>query len=819
MEKRDLVSRINAIQNTNSKGLILAKKREEDIKNFNSTEGDTDIETLYGRYKTSHDADNIQKSRALVASKNGVMAIHQKDSLELQREAAGLVNARQDLITKISEQISFEKGMQIVLEHIKNKTGKEISTLKEISETYPDITSEEIAWISTIGRVPTVYDLSFLGGVPTIMDIDIEGIEFGFDGYNHYDMQRVTQKDAYRNSGFTGVNEKSKHYKFTSNFAKAFEALSLLHISDSYVFRQIYTKNKFHAFSRGDGILKRAILEANYQEFGIDLVKLKELPLTQLCGIDTKKLDKKIHNIIKNKVVHNLSLNENYSAIELVTLIGILSKIPDFILDKKPFMGYILPFGKGVKILDATGKELEHVSYHPLVSQLAQESLHYETKDISKSNHLTKLVFDFYTNEIASRFEHKHDKELPIEILVERFKKEYNITIEPKSIKKLNSEKMSPMLIAFGGLQGDEDFFEYSLKLGNLELKLLLDSFDLLPKKIMPKIKKIVREFSNAQSPKLLLGGIESLGNYNSYTQTITLLSTEDKTLLMFNEIELHLYKHTLMHEIGHSVLDSLTKKQRAEWKKISRADKSDTDAFMIDIELMKKIYRTDYEKLKEMDDIGDINDPMSASVLIQEDFAEHFAIYVNHGDEFRNSTNKKINAKYNFIKKIFQARAKKGEKIEYCQKPIFSLDEMSKYKAKSLKDINVEEALLLQRKKEQKREEEAYQSRTWLTQSFEQMTMSKQERKERKMQNYGNNKEHRVILQTIEEYLPQDINLKKINPDDFQDLIETSQESAIKYLIRKYSFIEEHEAEEIITQIKGQIQYLREKEKKKPEL
>jgi hypothetical protein len=105
----------------------------------------------YGVYATRYSAelDEDTKKVALVLARHEIMLRHGEDSLEAIRKAMGLAKYREELIEAIAENISFEEGLERVIEdtnaHGKEKMKllgiKEANNLTDIGKIYPDLSS------------------------------------------------------------------------------------------------------------------------------------------------------------------------------------------------------------------------------------------------------------------------------------------------------------------------------------------------------------------------------------------------------------------------------------------------------------------------------------------------------------------------------------------------------------------------------------------------------------------------------------------------------------------------------------------------------
>ncbi|MBW3018746.1 hypothetical protein KY329_00995 [Candidatus Woesearchaeota archaeon] len=771
---------------------LLARK-DEITRAFHSQEEDVTLSEMQGKYSQKKET-SAAGSLSLIRSRHAIIA-KQKDSLEQIREELGLAGKREELIKTIAENISFEKGLEKVLvylngpgKHYLKEKGLDMArTIEDVGRVMPEISSSEIAWLSTIQKMPRVYFCEEYG-VPTILDFNIDGIEFGFDGLNSFDMQRENSRDAFSAAGITGVTEQAAFCKFNSAFNKAFKSLMLLSISDQLIYQKIFDEYRHNALIRGDGKLKRAIAEQDRAVEG----RIADAMTSEEIGA----LEAKVKTTLSNKKIYDLARDELYSEEDIVILSGLLERVPQTILGEEAFSGYILPYGKGIKILSQEGVEIEYVPYEHYLQLVAQENIYFSTNDISRNNEMVSWVFEHYAEDIEVKL--NTHRELPMDDLRQQFRERYGIIIPQRSVKSLRLED-NPMQIAFAKTAVTGKMFNYTLKIGKFELEALLKTLDKIPRSLVPEIRQIKREFMSDDAEQLVLGGMATLGTYDRFSKTITLYSPEDEPFSKFNIMEMQIHYDTYAHELGHGVWTEMTEKQRKNWMVISKAADAKTDPknFIYDINVMRQIYTGEDarsgEKVSMLSDIG----------LMEEDFAEHFAAYLNHSREFRSRP--ELQKKYDYFKELF---AEHGGG-EYDDIPLVTLEARDKHKSGIIEKKSLEEAVTLQNKKDHDRERVSREHREEIVPSLE---VIRGEVEDQEIVDYiyeREDPEHTYILREIKSFVPYDRDIRAAHPGIVIDLLEESPEKAAIYLQRVYK-IDDEEALEFTIELRERLRTFR---------
>lgn len=772
---------------------------EELRKKFFGREQSGTYSDYFGKYPSELPEESEATETALVKSRAEIVAMHRVDSLEQLRRRAGMDKYRNELVKAIADNISFDDGLEKVLQYInanaqdrlKELGIKTAKTLQDIAKVMPEISSAEIAWISTINGVPNIY-LIRGNGVPTILDFNVDGIEFGFDGLNSFELQRDFSYDPYEAAGFTGATRGAMFHKFTPQFAKAFRTLAFLALSDSMIYTKLYNEHRSNALIIGDGKLKRKLIEKNAQGYGMSLgqiaySKLEDLPIGRE---EFAKLEDRIKDLLSRKQLYDLGRDLMCSPMNLVTIAGLLEKVPKTLLSDEKFVGYILPFGKGIKFLDQAGNEVEYVPYEPFLQIDAQQNLHHIASDISRGNQLLSWIFDSYAEDVEARFA-KH-RELPLDRLREEFRIRYGTIVPTRAVKSISQVAS---FLDVGTLKGGDTSFNYSLKVGLLEGRVLLELLDKLPKGLVPEIRTIRREYVNTDSIEMLIGRVFKFGQYFSADKKIVLYSPEDRTFKDFSAVEKQTYYDTHVHELGHGIWKNLTEERRNRWKAISRADATTLDeevkrAFVHDIEQLRNIYGGSFLVIPEELQEKEQEIPESRKqVWVEEDFCEHFAAYINHGFEFRKlaAKSRDLQEKYQFLRKLFEDKAREDESIEYESMPLMTLSDIAKYRGHLMQRRSLEEALKEQQRRLQRREEGSREIRESVIPSYEVITGTAGDM-ELQRHIYGQRDPvNTYILRELSNYLPPTIDVREVDHIRLKTLLRTNVRKATAYLTKEF--------------------------------
>ena len=816
------------VRKTDIEGLVRWKPEPTDIarvdevrQGFIGLEEDLTYSEVHGKYPTEIKVDDDDSVMALVRSRAEIVARHDVDSLEGLRRESGLDIHREELIEGIRKDISFDEGLKKLLVYI-NKYGTDrlgelgmsrARTLRDVAKVMPEISSAEIAWLSTLRSVPDVY-LQQNRGVPTILDFNVEGIEFGFDGLDNFELERIASFDAYAAAGFTGVAEGVTFKPYEAKFAKAFKALALLTLSDSLVYTKLYDQQSANSLVKGEGNLKRKLIENNIEHYSFTAEELEKHKLRDLdlSSDEHSELEDRIRDTLANKQLFDLGRDAMCSTSDLVTTVGLLERVPEVLVGGDKFAGYVLPFGKGLKFLDQDGNEVEYVAYDPYLRLEAQQHIRHASVDISRNNQLVHWFFDAYAQDIEARI--SGDETLPIDRLRERFRVNYGTVVPTRAVKSITA---IGNFMEVGNLKTSGLGIGYTLKIGTDELQVLLDVLDKLPRDLVPEITAVHRRRTMSDSLAMFIGGFEKLGSYSRDNRDIKLYSAEDKSYRQFSAVERQELEDTLLHETGHGIWPTLSESQRASWRRVSKADSRTLDdeikgAFVYDIEQTREIYTSGGYREEDLpDEFRDKKpvDYLTVRVWMEEDFAEHFSAYVNHGVEFREraSKNRYLKRKYDFFKRLFGERAVDGETKEYDSKPGVTLEHIQGYKGHLMKKRSLDQALILQNKEMVSREQTSIGGREEVAPSYEAIGMTDEERETNEHIFGQRDPIDTYILNEVSNHLPDPVDVRQLDHSRLRKLLDRSVDEATRHLTRAFPDLDRDDTFEFLGNVKEGIE------------
>ena len=816
--KREIISRskLTSLIGWKPKELTIYE-RDKIVVNELLQEEDGTYSKFHAKYADTNPKIDLDRQIVLVKGRSDIILMHQ-DSLEAIRKQKGLDKYREELLQEIYDNISYEEGVDKLLNFLNTKGRSLLSenriktaeSIEDIAKVAPDISAAEIAWFSTLREIPNIY-FNKSRNTPTILDFNIEGIEFGFDGLDAEELQRENSFDPYIGAGFTEIAEGAELYLYRQPFKKAFSSLGMLILSDAYVYQSVYSSNRINSLIKGDGKLKKAIILENPTKFGLSINELEGKRIKELNM--NKETILKIEQIISNnlacKNILDLGRDSLCSPIELVAITGMLDKVPEIFLTNNQFNGYFLPFGKGLKILGADGKEIEYVPFSEYLQLESQESLHYLSSETSRKSALFSMVFNEYARGIEAKF---LDERLPIDRLRKIFISKYGINISARSEKILTTEE-NPIIHSFGRTSGlDNERFSYTLKMGATDLEAILGVIENIPKKLVPEIKSIKKEYANVDGPEMFIGGVQKAGQYIPRTKEIISFVPKDLPEEDLLPIEEQNYKDTIAHELAHGIWESLEQTKKSKWRRISNAD-WETEAneeykksFVYNIEVQREAYKN----TNKDDDEEFIIDNHA---LKEEDFCEHFSAYINHAVEFRELSNesKRLKGKYKFFRELFETNAENNENIEFNSNPFVSLKTLYSHKRHLIKERSLKEALMLADEYHNNREKMSIKIREEVIPSIEAQNLTKEEI-EAHNHIYGQkNPEHLYLLQEVSSFVEDEGRIVNIDPAKLLYLVENNHQSAVKYLNTTYRKVDGKLFEEFIDDLSNSIRDFRE--------
>lgn len=645
--------------------------------------------------------DVREKATSLVIHRESVRLANFEDAIEEARIKLGLDIERESLFNDLLKRISFEKGFEMFNRAYKSISGHTLASIEELAEKFPQLTAAEIALLPLLERVPSTYfivgnDLTFGNEseewwssikksiAPTIIGASPQGLLFSTSEFDFSQDERSLEIDAFAYAGITGKRENIEHVPFRKDVRKAVDDLIPLVFTNNRLHDRVWNETRGGSLIIGFG---RVDEEAYLRSFG----KLPERDAKTHSFRNTinnlppdhKKTFEEAKTSLEEKLLSatiiDLGRDTLLFGYEIFSLIGILDKIPQSFLEDTPFNGYIQPYGPGVKIIDSSGKLLEYVPYRNFFLRQSITGLFWETMDVGKANKTFKDIFRQLQSQ-AETIVMASDQVLELEKIAIDIRLRYGIDLN--ILPRHSLRELRAWLESIGvGFAKDGLVETTNSKMTLDEAKIIEAALKLVPKELLSKVKGIKKIVGD--SPLLsYMEGLERRGEYVARTEEIILYST-GIIPSEIRELDTAQKIFTILHEIGESLWTTLTDEQKEKFKNISWYG-TEVD--------QKENFLTFYSRFHDERD----------------NFCEHFASYILHGDEFRDRAKESdpLKQKYDFIRELFQIRT--GKIIEYPQISPFTIEELHGAIEQIVKKLSIEEAWDAQRAREEKEFQEA---------------------------------------------------------------------------------------------------------------
>lgn len=675
-----------------SGALIPAKDVEAVRRAFETPKREITISEVHSYYGSGAEPEKktVAKTMALIPAITSKLPslLTKYNTMEAARRKVGGDKKRKELEAQLLAMVSFKAGLERLREEQKHRDvdyalvrgikkffGKGRNVEKELEDDESlnlatSLTSEELSWVSVINRIPDIVFEHRLSSVPAVVDYFWDGLEWAVDTLEDKDHANKP-RDTYDELGITGARNGSYFSLFDPKFTLGVKGLYFAYVADSYIFERCLEELSSGALISGDGKILQALATRDGVSFSDEYaVKNRHRVNEVLSGIVTM-------SAITQKIVVGK---------ELVKLIGMIEKIPDFFFDGKPIL--FIPSGKGLMFLDpATFAEIEYIPFDGYVAHYAQTEIYQSSYAIDRGNVIWDFVFSVIRSQIQ-KTNKKEGNESTLEALANRIKTEYGIEVA----LGIQRYKLNARIGAFVGNVKDT---AYTVKMGFWDLHCVEGILSKIPKRLLKGLKRIERKALGADPYSNMMTGVFHNGSYDKRTQTLELVipPLPDDTPDDVVGISDLSYDLTIAHEVGHAV-HCANPKIYEEWTKISKARKS------FPIEKRPEHFMTAY-----------------ASTTKEEDFAEAFACYIVFPDEFRmradlHPVHRK---KYEFMKTLLNGKEFKQyiwEPLEEITGPIkFDFDLREKVLLaderslnKDIKDVKLNE-LLMRMEREEDRE------------------------------------------------------------------------------------------------------------------
>lgn len=647
-----------------SGALIPAGDIEAVRRAFETPKREITISEVYSYYGSGSQPEGKTVARTMalipaIASKLPSL-LTKYNTLEAARRKVGGDKKREELENQILSMVSFKAGLERLREEqkhrdvdyelvrgIKKILGKDSDVVEKELENdeslnlATSLTSEEISWVSVIRRIPDIVFQHRMSSVPAVVDYFWDGLEWAVDTLVDRDNANKP-RDTYDELGITGVRDDSIFSLFDPKFTLGVKGLYFAYVEDSYIFERCLEELASGALISGDGKILQAMALRDGVSFSDEYAAKNRHRVNEALS-SIVALSALSRNIIAGK--------------DLVRLIGMIERVPDFFFDRKPIL--FIPSGKGLMFLDpATFAEIEYIPFDGYVAHYAQTEIYQSSYAIDRGN----AIWDFVFNSIRGKIQKKNkeeNSESTLEALANRIKKEYGIEVA----LGVSRYKMDARIGAF---VGNVKTAAYTVKMGHWDLHCVEAILAKIPKRLLKGLKRIERRAFGADPYSQMMTGVFHNGSYDKRTKTLELVipPLPDDTPDDVVGISDMSYELTIAHEVGHAV-HCANPKIYEEWEKISKAKKS------FPIKKRHEHFLTAY-----------------ASTVKEEDFGETFACYIVFPDEFRNRSAlyPVLRKKYEFMKSLFNGKEFK----QYMQEPLEEITGPIRF------DFNLREKILM---------------------------------------------------------------------------------------------------------------------------
>lgn len=592
----------------------------------------------------------------LVRNHSGVALVHSKDAFEELKDKLGLAGLREELEVELVQKVNFEEGLKVFNQKCKKILGFECNNMKDVGKYFPHLTRLDIAFLAWVKRAPesffvygtqydpAKYDIEYQGKVwfqiPVLLGCTVDTLVFANESYNEEILRTgLGALDAFEYMGVTGRHDLLEYISLTPEVKQIFQNLVPLLVTNQRLHDRVWYASK-DATSVGFGKVARTVL-----------IKLtgeeQEAPLKQ--SIDKLPPQKRqefevLRSLMEKKifrgVIYDLGRNDELRKDELFRLVGMLKGIPNCLIGEDPFMGYISPYGMGVKFIDHQGKFLEYVPYSDWYIREALVQFHSETITMETNNQIILEMFERVKSQceldtwqflVDSPTECSLLENIQLDVYLRH---SIRLEIMPKQ-HFLEIRNLDQLLS--GGITPNNYHIKHSQKFSLHEAHAVSRLLRLIPYQFLGGIKHILKFTTKLLTIRELMGGTIIYGQYLPEIKTICLYEPVDESYLKLSEQERAVAGFTFVHEVGESIWQTLSEREKEQWRKISwsRVVRRKSSHFL-----------TWYSQA--MDE--------------RDDFCDHFACYILHGSEFKEKARKAqaLGKKYKFLSRLFFKRTKR---------------------------------------------------------------------------------------------------------------------------------------------------------------
>lgn len=603
------------------------------------------------------------------------------DPLEAFRQRVGLIARRDQSMNLLFNSIDPEETLSrltLVLE----KRGVMVETMEDLNNHYPHITQTELGLLALTDLIPEFfleYGRPFNHPVenpendprevPFIVAANANGLIMGLETVD-------PNRDwgGYAQLGVTEAPGTLEHVPFGRSREIITELLSLS--ITNYRLHERVWNSADSALIDGIGRLDRlAIMRATGTA--------DSRPISQLISSLSanqrrifEKEQKAINNLIATSLVVDVQNGNILHPSEIIKLLGLLDQLPvGWLTDNRPFQGFFTPFGPGVLFMDGEGEPQQYRPYSPYYLRQSLQGVYYESVSSERENKTMALIFNqlsSHAHALAMRsIDESCDDPSLLEGVVADLKLRFNINLHIKPLMNFVTDQN--WIDAYGN-KGKKSVQEIGIKVGYYEAKQILNTLQLVPREMLARVRDIVKINSGHFPLEEILNGITKLADFNKDGGVLRIYQDGEFPFYGLSEAGRALYSYVLLHEVAHGVWEDLTTEEIAAWKDISWSPAGS----------VPQDFLTFY----------------SRTIDSEEDFTEHFASFVLHGEEFRHATvdNEALRRKYEVMKNVFR-RIGGGDR-EYPQISSFTLRQIHGELEQEIKKRSFREAVEIEKRK-----------------------------------------------------------------------------------------------------------------------
>lgn len=365
-----------------------------------------------------------QASHALVGTSLETLS---RTPLEDDRRKKGLDRERRAIYKKLTPLLQPKGGIAMINKWAKKYLGRPCTTMQDVRELFPELTSTELAMFPLLKDIPdeyTLYGTGFnslevkrksdskfgkdddlkqkdLALVPFQVEMRVDGIAYGSDGTNlnkHLEEDKTNPEDqdiaVYKEDIAEDIGEL---VMLTIEFPRLFEILQkkttdALPVGVGRIQKEALDRVRARHPSQEKPTEKSPSTGAlRLLTPHIQLQTLENLrsALKALQGMDREEVtaeEQAIADMLIESDIHAGEKDRAMSLHELVHILGLLDSIPMCLRGKTPFAGKMLFYGTHLLFADANGVIVEACPFSPECARTVRHSILDEATESSERN-------------------------------------------------------------------------------------------------------------------------------------------------------------------------------------------------------------------------------------------------------------------------------------------------------------------------------------------------------------------------------------------------------------------------------------------------